>query len=193
MFYFTLHKPDLSSENSLGAHTLVDILWNCFAILKHYFSSDYLTGFLNYYFAQYCLLKYVELKPETDDTIRLRITQIKKTLDLYVEALILNGFLNSRYLSGLLRTNLSWRLDQLSSTTAYELEYMEEALDRLKQSVGNYSSVLRLSDLCRIRVKCSMKHFCTRSVHALNVSDGVKEFLLFDRDLSRFYNEVEHF
>jgi hypothetical protein len=186
------YKPQyhLDNNNLLSSYMQEDILWNCFALFKFKFSMEYQLGFLNYFFAVHCVLKYFDSRLDmgnlngSDLEIQKKILSIKKSLGFYVEALILNGFLNNKSLNNFLKNNLT--------KNAQEFFYLDDAIQNLKE-ITNRFNISRLADLCRIRVKFLMKNFNPSTVNELKISDISKEFLLFDKEFNSFYIDVKNF
>ena len=189
------YKPQiyLDNENFLNSYILEDILWNCFAIFKFKFSVDYKKGFLNYFFSVFCVLKYFEVSIEGNQKsaeikyqIRSKISKIKQLIPCFIEALILNGLLIQKDLKFFLNLNFI-QLVKNSPNSRLEIEFSQEAVAILKQ-LSDKHSILRLSDLCRIKMKQVMKYFSMRTVHELNLSDKLKQFILFDQEFADYHS-----
>ena len=166
-----------------------DILWNCFALFNYKFGMELQLGFLNYFFAVRCVIKYFNSHLGEGDSnfnkfkILKKIQLITKALEFYVETLIITGFLNNNSLNCFLKNNFSKKMQ--------EIVYLEDAINDLKKITNKYK-ILRLEDLCRIRVKLNIKNFNSTSIAKLKISDESKEFLLFDKEFSRFYIELKN-
>ena len=186
------YRPKYFFDNNdlLNGYLQEDILWSCFAIFNYKFSMEFQLGFLNYFFGVRCVLEYLSSHFDADNMkinkleLQSKILFIKKTLEFYAEALILTGFLNNKSLNSFLKNNLSKKL--------HELIYLEDAINDLKV-ITNKFKILRLADLCRIRVKLTFKNFSAISIKELKVSETSKEFLLFDKEFNRFYVETKNF
>lgn len=223
------YKPQLylDNDNLFSLYILQDLLWNCFGLLNYKFDSSYKYGFLNYYLSLFCILKYYEIAnanklADVNKKLNLinRIQQIKGSIKYYVEALILNGFLdlndlslfeglylnklNNKYNIGdgfsqnvsfnkfvqMFRQNLSLNGDDTNEK--HELVYLEEAINMLQQIMLNSSLFpLKLKYLSRIKVKQTIKEFNVRIVNELKLPDLVKDFLLFNQEFDFYFNQIE--
>jgi hypothetical protein len=186
----------LDNDSFLNSYILEDILWNIFALYKYKFSFTYKKGFLNYYFAIFCVLKHFELTLERDlcldeyvFLVRKKIYKIKQLIPFFVEALILNGLLTQRELIFFLDLNFS-KLIKPSANSKYEIEYSHEAVQHFRPFTHKYS-LYRLCDLCRIVIKVSMNDFSVKKVQELNCSDKIKQFIVFDQEFHKSFENYK--
>ncbi len=186
----------LDNDSFLNSYLLEDLLWNCFALFKYKFSFDYKKGFLNYFFSIFCVLKHFELTLETNLCLeeyvylmRKKIEKIKRFMPFFVEALILNGLLTKRELYFFLNLNFS-KLIKFSMYSKFEIDYAYEAVQLFRPFVHKFS-LYRLCDMCRIVIKINMKNFGVKTVQKLNCSDKIKQFILFDNEFHKCYENYK--
>ncbi|CAF0799368.1 unnamed protein product [Brachionus calyciflorus] len=197
-----------------------NILWSCFILCKYKLSD--ITGvnsnqetinmeFFNYYLSlMYTLqhleyvVNYIQLNSAkiNINNSKLLKDHITKALDLsrflpfLFESLILNGYFKHKDYVAYEKFCVD-KLDSLMCTNEYNLErnYYENTLMSIKQH-SEQVYPLKLTNMCRITIKNSMKKYDSSTLDKLNVPKDIKKFLLYEHELNNYYikykNSINH-
>lgn len=167
----SLFKPQIHLDSNLKiAHILEDILWNCFALFKFKFDKLYTVGFVNYFNSLFIILNAFK-----DDHYFLSLkldVGIRKLAPYFIQALILNGLFTLNDFKQFLKF----------SETSNES-------NSIVQSKITSNFPMNLRNLCRIKIKQTMREFNSIAVDSLKQDDSIKRFLLFNSEFESYYNE----
>ena len=173
----SLFKPQVHLDSNLKlTHLLEDILWNCFALFKYKYDKSFTKGFINYYQSLFTIINHCKndfyfqkLKLETG---------IRKLAPYYIEALILTGLFDES------------DFKTYSKLIAFEHdELMYEAYKIIENKMKSLNQPMKLKHMCRIRIKNEIKEFNSIHLDALNISENLKSFILFNSEFESYYNE----
>ena len=174
------YKPHLNYSAGLFALQLVEnCLWQMLALFKFKLSLKYKFGFVNYFTLLVCFYKsYEEL---TGSEVALEMTKtfknVSSILRFYVKALVLSGFLKFKNFSFIIQ--------------AQKNESYRDDLVAILNSAISSKTPMRLSDMCRILVRRSLKSYESQLVKGLGLSEHDERFLLFDNEFEQFYTEIK--
>lgn len=171
-------------EKLLASFCVENLLWNCFSLFRFKFNANYRTGFLNYLLSLTCLMSHFKAAiatcdEQTSQSNRLRYLKLKKAIVSFVEALVLNGFLNNNDLYQIQST-----LDKFPNLKLYQDELFAVLGDILAAHTP-----MKLKNLCRIAVKNRMSDFTNEAVNKLLKSENDKKFFYFDLEFERSFEE----
>lgn len=175
----TLYTPQLNlNELSIVSFGVENLIWNCFALFKYKFSAHFRHGFLNYLISTACLLEYFRT---TNEKLYFKLNQM---LPYFIEALILNGFLNSNDLKEI---RLAFE-DAKRQQPLIDISYFDASLSRLKQAIQVHEP-MKLKYRCRIFIKQTIKNFNYIAIQSLKINDDDKRFLLFQEEFAQYYRK----
>lgn len=169
-------KPQVHLDSKLKmANLLEDILWNCFALFKYKFDASFKVGFMNYYQSLFSIMNHYK---EDAYFQKLNLTSgVRKLAPYYIEALILNGLLDQADFKAYSKLILVENYEHL------------EAYKIIEAKMKSLAQPMKLKFMCRIRIKQVMKEFNSVQLDSLNISNNLKNFILFNSEFESYYNE----
>lgn len=194
--------------DSLISNYKDNILWNCLVIYK--FKLEDLTKFgssrieyINYFLAMMYTLYHLEhvisySQARLSEDKKILKTHITRALELnemiviLFEAYILSGlFTQQDYIEYERFANS--QIDSLCEPNEYNLEsiYYHNTLSMIREN-SEQVFPLKLSHLCRITIKNSMKEYNQKSVNKLPLSRDLKKFVSFENELNNYYTKYKN-
>lgn len=175
-----LHLSDVKLDSIFTGQLVENCLWNCFALLKFKFSSKYKFGFLNYFISLCCFLKHLEMK--NSEEYKAKVVCYKKVIGYYIDALLLNGFIQLK--------DLKFVYEFMAKDKWVNKKYFDDVMHILV-SVMKQHFPMKLKNLCRIEVKRGLCAFDYTTVKSLGLSSRDENFLLFNSEFERYYDEIQ--
>ena len=191
--------------DSLISYFEENIVWNCIVLYKYKFGADSRTrmGYLNFYMSfVYILihLRSVALHSSNQTVVKThlrKVAELSSVLPQLLDALIQNGLLTYKDYSSFesflnkqtptlleLGANGEPLLDSNANNLISEFKqtYLNMSYKALSSRIGQLFP-MKLKHMCRIRVKQLMSTYDSKTVGQLDVSEPVKNMLLFDDEL----------
>lgn len=173
------------SNDLLTAYIPENILWNCFALFKFKFNLSYKLGLFNYlqslFYVQMHLenlilaeSKFTKSTCSMSQSEASKFFKIKKILPYFIEALILNGLLTKRDLSLFRASSSCFRVN---------------AANTIEHAIKRHACPMKLKNMCRILIKNRIRDFSSLTVNGLQINESDKNFMLFNDEFERFYEE----
>ncbi|RNA32321.1 hypothetical protein BpHYR1_012252 [Brachionus plicatilis] len=187
--------------DSLISNYKDNILWNCLVIYKYKLDDSTKFGssrieYLNYFLAMMYTLYHLEYviyytqssSHEENQVLKKHITralELNEMILLLFEAYILAGLFTQRDYVEYERF-VNKQIDCPMDHNAYNLEknYYQNTLSMIRENSEKVFP-LRLTNLCRIKIKNSMKEYNRKNVSKLPLSKDIKKFILFENELTK--------